>query len=472
MATNDTLGSEVLEEVLEQLEERKRFFRIDGNDEERLRAFRDVAVARSSDVIEPLYEHFLAFGATRGFFQNDRHLTAVKETQVEYLKRLFDGRIDNEYARDRLRVGITHERIGLEPAWYIGAYTAYLALVRNLVDEEYAEDPERAREVFQSILKAVTLDMSMAIDTYIGSMREREKQTQDRFVSALSEYSETLGGSTAGILEATSGQAAAAQEQASSVSEITATLGELRQTSAQALERAEEVVRVSERSTETSAEGSAAVEASIQGMREVREQVEAIADKILMLSEQSQQIGEIITSVNEIAEQSKLLAFNASIEAGRAGEHGKGFAVVAAEMRSLADQSKEATGQVRQLLSEIQTAINQAVLATEEGTRKVEAGTELANRSGSTIHELARCIEEASNAARLIANAARQQAAGVEQASDGMTQINDAVNQSAASMRQIQTSAESLDGVTRSMRELIATFTESDDAKVADFRLA
>lgn len=471
MDQHDVEQDHVIEEVLASYDERRAFYRLDDADKERLRAFRDDAIELSSEIIDPLYEHLLAFAATRRHFQSDAHVNAVKETQREYLKRLFDGSYDREYARDRLGVGITHERIALEPAWYIGAYSLYLCRVLDLIMARHEDDAQTAVELFQSVIKIVNLDMSMAIDTYIGAMRRREQEAQGRFVEALNQYSETLGDSSKGILEATASQSVAAQEQATSVTEITTTLGELRQTSAQALERAEEVVLVSERSIETSASGSEAVEAAIQGMREIRSQVDAIAEKILMLSEQSQQIGEIIASVNEIAEQSKLVAFNASIEAGRAGEHGKGFAVVATEIRSLADQSKQATGQVRQLLSEIQSAINSAVVATEEGSKRAEAGTQLANRSGQTIHELAQSIEESANAARLIANASRQQAAGIEQASDAMSQINDAMNNAVAALQQTEEKTRALGRMTVDMGEVIASFT-SAEASEAEYRLA
>src|SRR6185437_10071117 len=121
-------------------------------------------------------------------------------------------------------------------------------------------------------------------------------------------------------------------------------------------------------------EGRRAVEDSIDGMAQIRLQMELIAESIVRLSEQSQAIGEIIATVNDLAEQSNLLAVNASIEAAKAGEHGKGFAVVAQEVKSLAVQSRQATAQVRSLLNDIQKATGSAVSAAEQGSRVVEAG--------------------------------------------------------------------------------------------------
>src|SRR5207253_8764623 len=130
----------------------------------------------------------------------------------------------------------------------------------------------------------------------------------------------------------------------------------------------------------------------------IRLQMEAIAESIAGLSEQTQAISEIITTVNDLADQSNLLAVNAAIEAAKAGEQGKGFAVVAQEVRNLAEQSKQATAQVRTILGEIQRAANAAVLATEQGTRVVEGGMGLTQRAGDVIGQLADTIREASDA--------------------------------------------------------------------------
>ena len=121
-------------------------------------------------------------------------------------------------------------------------------------------------------------------------------------------------------------------------------------------------------------------------MGTVQEQVETTAENILALAEQAQAIGEIIATVNDIAEQTNLLALNAAIEASRAGEHGKGFAVVAGEVKALADQSKKATAQVRQILGEIQKATNKAVLSTEEVTKGVAAAIQV-GRPGGRDHQ-------------------------------------------------------------------------------------
>src|ERR671937_3125611 len=117
-------------------------------------------------------------------------------------------------------------------------------------------------------------------------------------------------------------------------------------------------------------------------MAAIREKVEAIASDVQALSDQTAQIGEITNAVNDLADQSNLLALNATIEAARAGEQGKGFAVVADEVRNLAEQSKQSTAQVQELLDEVHAATRAAVNTAQEGTEVVEHGTQLAERAG------------------------------------------------------------------------------------------
>ena len=240
--------------------------------------------------------------------------------------------------------------------------------------------------------------------------------------------------STQAIYAAIEQQTEATTNQASAVAQVTSTLSELRQTSNQALEQSSALLSAAERSMEASARGADVVNSSVRGMGAVRERVEVIQERILALSDHTQQIGNIISTVNEIAEQSKLLALNASIEAARAGESGRSFSVVANEMRTLAEQSKQATRQVRQLLSDIREATGAAVVATEDGIAKVDEGQRLAEQSGQIMGTLSGVIAQSVDASRLIANASRQQGQGVTQVAEAMISIDQAVRSTADGM--------------------------------------
>jgi methyl-accepting chemotaxis protein len=253
-----------------------------------------------------------------------------------------------------------------------------------------------------------------------------------------------LSSASSEILASTTQQTAGAQEQAAAVSQTVATVDEVTQTSEQSATRARTVVELMHRTVEIGKAGGKALEDSITAQHRVKEQVEATAESILALAEQAQAIGDIIATVNDIAEQTNLLALNAAIEASRAGEHGKGFAVVAGEVKALADQSKKATTQVRQILGEIQKATNTAVLSTEEVTKGVAAAIQVGSKARETITTLAEALSQAAQAAAQIVASAGQQATGMAQIHQAMRNIDQVAKQNVAAMRQTEQAAQNL----------------------------
>ncbi len=212
-----------------------------------------------------------------------------------------------------------------------------------------------------------------------------------------------ISSSSAEILAMTTQVASSASETATSVSETTTTVEEVKQTSQVSSQKAKYVSESAHKTMQVSQSGKKSVDESIKVMNHIREQMQAIAESIVRLSEQSRAIGEIISTVNDLAEQSNLLAVNASIEAAKAGEQGKGFAVVAQEVKNLAEQSKQATAQVRTLLNDVQKATAAAVMATEQGNKAVEAGVKQSTEAGESIRTLADSIAESAQAATQIA---------------------------------------------------------------------
>ena len=162
-----------------------------------------------------------------------------------------------------------------------------------------------------------------------------------------------------------------------------------------------------------------------------------------------------MTTVNELAEQSNLLAVNAAIEAAKAGESGRGFAVVAGEVKALAEQSKQATAQVRQILGEIQRATQAAVLATEQGVKAAEAGEGLAGRSGEAIETLSQGLGESAQAAQQILASAQEQSVGVDQVATAMDNIKQVSLQSMAATRQMERAARDLNVLAQQFRALV-----------------
>jgi len=231
-------------------------------------------------------------------------------------------------------------------------------------------------------------------------------------------------------------QSSGATEQASSINQITASLEEIEKSSSQTIEKAKTLGEMAERTREKGQLGLEAVENSVIGMKAVREKVQTIAETILALSNQTQQVGEITSVVNTLAQQSKMLALNASIEAAKAGEAGKGFAVVASEVKNLAEQSEQSTTQVQKILEDIRRATEKAVMVTEEGTKGVDQGTILVEQTGDIVRSLSDVIHETTIASQQIEAAIRQEGVGIEQITAGMNEINQVTASFVASVKQ------------------------------------
>lgn len=298
-------------------------------------------------------------------------------------------------------------------------------------------------------------------DTALNALGQSLNQMTSRLrqiAQQIQQVTANLSSAATQIVAAAAQQAASATEQSAVIAQITATIEEVESVVQQAHTRANTVAQQAQHTNQISQKGQQGVAQTIDSMTHIRHKVADIAENILALSSQTQQIGEITTTVSEIASQSNLLALNASVEAARAGEQGKGFAVVAAEVRTLAEQSKQATEQVRAILNEIQQATNQTVMATEEGTKGVEAGVNLTEQTGSTIESLSQNIRQNADLAAQIVASVQQQMSGIEQISIAMHNINQAAVQSLASTRQTEQSAQDLSAIAQQLEHLVTQY--------------
>jgi methyl-accepting chemotaxis protein len=336
------------------------------------------------------------------------------------------------------------------------------------MDKLVAGAEQIGRGNFENRIEVHNQDETGELARAFNAMAERRqkaeaqlaKQAEERehTLRTVAEFVNQLAGTTAEILASTTQQVAGAQEQGSAVAQTVSTIEEIGQTSDEAAGRARAVSEAARHSEEVGRNGQRAVQEAIGSMATVREQVESIASRILALAEQAQAIGDIITTVNDISEQTHMLALNASIEASRAGEHGRGFAVVAAEVKALADQSKKATAQVRQILGQIQKATQGAVMTTEDGTKSVATATRVVTQAGATIQALGDQLAQASLTAAQIAASANQQATGISQIRQAMRDVSQATQQTLISTRQTERAVQDLNAMGQKLKTLLSEY--------------
>ena len=289
----------------------------------------------------------------------------------------------------------------------------------------------------------------------LGSAFARMSDTLREQIRGLIEGANILGSAASEIVATTSQLASSASESATAVSETTTTVEEVRQTAEVANQKAQYVADSAQKAVQTSASGRKSVEDVAVGMNRIRQQMDAIAESMVRLSEQSQTIGQIIATVEDLAAQSNLLAVNAAIEAAKAGEHGKGFGVVAQEVKSLAEQSRQATNQVRTILSDIQKATTAAVMATEQGSKAVEAGERQTGSAAESIQVLTGSVSEAAQAAIQIAASSQQQLVGMEQVAVAMESIKQASTQNMASAKQLENAALNVNDLGQRLKQMV-----------------
>ena len=294
--------------------------------------------------------------------------------------------------------------------------------------------------------------------TRLGHVLNRMVESLHTITSQVKQATSAIASSASEILAATTQQASNAAEQSAAVIQTSTTINQVQAIAAQSAARSAQVANGSQAALEVARHGTQVVEETVVGMNNIRIQVESIAQTILSLAEQTQAIGAITTSVSELADQSNLLALNAAIEAARAGEQGKSFAVVAQHVRELAERSKQATLQVREILSEIQKATNAAVMVTEAGTKGVEAGGQLAGQAGQVIHRIATEVEHNAQVNAQMVVAAQQQSAGMTQIGHAINDIQQATAQTLASTRQAERAAQDLHTLAQSLQQATAVY--------------
>ncbi len=268
-----------------------------------------------------------------------------------------------------------------------------------------------------------------------------------------------IGAAVSDLTTVTQDHAVSTQQQAGELAQTTATVQEIVQISSTAAAKAETVIGIAFQADQISKSGQAAVDNSLLCLHEIQTQIDEIIARITDLAEQTHKMGDIINMVKELADQSQLLAINASLEAARAGEFGKCFAIIAQEIRTLADQSIQATIDTRKVLSSIEQAICATIVMTAQGQANMERSISQIRASGNSIVSMSGFIVESSQAAREIADLANQQNSGIAQICTGIEQLNSAMANTTEGMHRAEQAAANLSDLSKRLSQILPNST-------------
>lgn len=257
--------------------------------------------------------------------------------------------------------------------------------------------------------------------------------------------------------------AQASRNQAQEITGASAAINEMAVSIEQVSANASESATVAEKSVDIAKKGGEVVRNTIQGMDTIREQIQETSKRIKRLGESSQEIGDIVSLINDISDQTNILALNAAIQASMAGEAGRGFAVVADEVQRLAERSGNATKQIEALVKTIQTDTNEAVISMEASTSEVVHGARLAQDAGVALEEIERVSKSLADLIQNISNAARQQAASAGHVSNTMNVIQEITNQTSEGSQNTATSIGTLAELADELNNSIAGFKLPDE---------
>jgi methyl-accepting chemotaxis protein len=429
------------------------FLKLDSESKEALRGFRKILEFDIDKVLDGFYTHVGAIPELRAMLGSDANITRVRQAQAKHWLNLFSGEFDSNYFQAVKRIGDAHYRNNLSPSWYTGGYAFALNKIVELAVKTHKLSPKKLVGVIQAVVRAVFLDMDLALGVYHDAItleRERRQKVLLDLIAAFEQRSaEALGSTTqaseqvgttaqgmSATAEQTNRQAAAvmaASEEASTNVQTVATAAE---------ELSASISEISRQVAQAASEAGNAVN-----------DARKTDDTVRTLSDAAQRIGEVVELINDIASQTNLLALNATIEAARAGEAGKGFAVVASEVKSLANQTAKATEEIATQIHSMQSVTGDAVTAIRGIGERINAINEIATA-------IAAAIEEQGAATQEIARNVQQASAGTHEVSKNMTQVTRAAEETGAGAAKVMDAAKEVAQQSEALKGAITTFLD------------
>ncbi|HTZ96958.1 MAG TPA: methyl-accepting chemotaxis protein [Terriglobales bacterium] len=333
------------------------------------------------------------------------------------------------------------------------------SLIRKLVVKPLSVSVNLANRIADNDLSVE--DIAVDSQDEIGEATlalNKMKNNLRQMIQSIAGTAEHVASASEEISSSATQQANSAETQKDQATQVATAMQEMSSTVLQVSENSNKAAESSRHAADTARQGGAIVEETLHKMRVIVGSVGATAKKMEELGKSSDQIGRIIGVIDDIADQTNLLALNAAIEAARAGEQGRGFAVVADEVRKLAERTTTATKEIAQMIKNIQDETKTAVTAMEEGTKQVEEGVSSTAKAGDSLKEIIHMAEQVGEMIMHIATASTEQSSASEEINNNMEQIARLVKESAAGAQQSAKACQELSGLALDLQKMVEAF--------------
>jgi len=291
-----------------------------------------------------------------------------------------------------------------------------------------------------------------------GTAFNRMKNSLREMIQSIAGTAQHVASASEELSSSATQQAQSAETQKDQTAQVATAMQEMSSTVLQVSENSNKAAEASRQAAETARRGGAIVEETLSRMRAIADSVSGTAKKMDELGKSSDQIGQIVGVINDIADQTNLLALNAAIEAARAGEQGRGFAVVADEVRKLAERTTTATKEIAGMIKNIQQETKTAVTAMETGTKQVEEGVKSTIQAGDSLKEIIHMAEQVGEMVMQIATAAMEQSSASEEVNQNMEKIAKLVKESADGAQQSAKACQDLSSLAFDLQNMVGTF--------------
>ena len=436
------------------LEARLAFVGMDESKRATLRDMRPLVTKALPDILDRFYGQVSKWPETARFFSNPKHMQHAKEMQLRHWDVIVGAEFSDVYVQSVTRIGETHNKLGLEPRWYIGGYSFIISGILDVIEREVSagwlggSGQERKSRMLAAVTTAALLDMDFAISVYLEAGRRDKRET-------MTALADSFSASVGGIVDSVSAASGELETAAQTLTKTAETTQQLATTVAAASEQTsanvQSVAAASEQLASSVVEIARQVQESSKIANDAVRQAEKTDQRINELSQAAGKIGDVVRLITAISEQTNLLALNATIEAARAGEAGRGFAVVAQEVKALAAQTGKATDEISAQIASMQTATQDSVLAIKDIGATIGRISEIATTIASAVEQQGASTQE-------ISRNVQQAAQGTSQVAANITDVDRGASETGSASAQVLASAQSLSGGSRTLKSEVERF--------------